>query len=158
MIINALSYIDVIMSAVASQITGVPIAQPLDQVNIKKAPCHWPFLGEFTGDRIPQTKTSNAENVPIWWRHHVTSDMKLPIWQQRPWKQLSCRYYRMLGAFLLTENSRTSIDVTARITRYAHLKQWDVITHPRPDFNGCKRLDELLFPTENNGCDSLPLP
>ena len=47
------------MSTVASQITGVPIAQPLDQVNIKeniKAPCNWPLLGEFTGDTIPHKK------------------------------------------------------------------------------------------------------
>ena len=28
---------------------------------------------EFTGDRlIPRKKASNAENISIWWRHHVT--------------------------------------------------------------------------------------
>ena len=27
---------------------------------------------EFTGDRwIPRTKASNAENISIWWRHHI---------------------------------------------------------------------------------------
>ena len=37
-----------------------------------KAPRHWPLCGEFTGDRwIPRAKASSAENVSIWWRHHV---------------------------------------------------------------------------------------
>ena len=48
--------------------------QPFIQAQIKeniKAPRHWRFPGEFTGDRwIPHTKASNAENVSIWWRHH----------------------------------------------------------------------------------------
>ena len=34
-----------------------------------KAPRHWPLCGEFTGEFPPQMG-SNAENVPIWWRHH----------------------------------------------------------------------------------------
>ena len=51
--------------------------QPLVQAQIKeniKAPRHWPLCGEFTGDRwIPAQRTSNAENVAIWWRHHETT-------------------------------------------------------------------------------------
>ena len=39
-----------------------------------KAPRHWPLWGEFTGDRWIRTQmASNAENVSIWWRHHVLS-------------------------------------------------------------------------------------
>ena len=34
-----------------------------------KAPCHWPLCGEFTGE-FPAQRTSSAENVPIWLRHH----------------------------------------------------------------------------------------
>ena len=34
-----------------------------------KAPRHWPLCGEFTG--FPAQMTNNAENVSIWWRHHV---------------------------------------------------------------------------------------
>ena len=36
-----------------------------------KAPRHWPLCGEFneTGE-FPAQRTSNAENVSIWWRHH----------------------------------------------------------------------------------------
>ena len=48
--------------------------QPFIQAQIKeniKAPRLWPLWGEFTGDRwIPRQRTSNAENVSIWWRHH----------------------------------------------------------------------------------------
>ena len=37
-----------------------------------KAPRHWPLCGEFTDDRwIPRIMASNAENVSIWWRHHI---------------------------------------------------------------------------------------
>ena len=45
-------YTDVIMGAIASQITS--LTQPLIQAQIKeniKAPPHWPLWGEFTGDR-----------------------------------------------------------------------------------------------------------
>ena len=49
--------------------------QPLVQTQIKeniKTPRHWPLFGEFTGHRwIPRTKSSNAENVSICWRHLV---------------------------------------------------------------------------------------
>ena len=48
--------------------------QSLIQAQIKKnikAPRHWPFCGELTGDRwIPRIRAGNAENVSIWWRHH----------------------------------------------------------------------------------------
>ena len=68
-------YNDVMMDAMASQITSLAIVySPLIQTQIKehiKAPRHWPLCGEFTGDRwIPAQRTSNAENVSIWWRHH----------------------------------------------------------------------------------------
>ena len=48
-----------------------------DQRNIK-APRHWLLCGEFTGDQwIPRTKASKAENVSIWWRHHVLPRLML---------------------------------------------------------------------------------
>ena len=31
-----------------------------------KAPRHWPLCGDFSAQMA-----SNAENVSIWWRHHV---------------------------------------------------------------------------------------
>ena len=52
------------MGATASQITSLT-------KNIK-APRLWPKCGEFTGDReFSAQMASNAENVSIWWRHHV---------------------------------------------------------------------------------------
>ena len=40
-----------------------------------KAPRHWPSCGEFTGTgEFPAQMASNAENVSIWWRHHVSSN------------------------------------------------------------------------------------
>ena len=57
---HTLHYNDVIMSAMASQLTSRLFTQPFIQAQIKeniKAPCHWPLCGEFTGDRwIPRTK------------------------------------------------------------------------------------------------------
>ena len=68
-------YSDVIISAMASQITGVSIVySTIIQAQIKeniKAPRHWPLWGEFTVDRWNPTKrASNVKNVSIWWRHH----------------------------------------------------------------------------------------
>ena len=37
-----------------------------------KAPRHWPLWGEFTAQMA-----SNADNVSIWWRHHVIAIHKL---------------------------------------------------------------------------------
>ena len=53
-------YIDVIMGAMATQITSLTIVHSTiywgtDKKNIK-APCHWPLCGEFNGARwIPRT-------------------------------------------------------------------------------------------------------
>ena len=67
-------YGDVIMSAIASQITSVSIVfstivQAQTKENIK-APRHWPLWGESTVD-FPPRSASNAENVSFWWRYHV---------------------------------------------------------------------------------------
>ena len=65
-------YSDVIMSAIASQITSLTLVCSTNiQIQIKeniKAPRHWPLCGEFTGE-FPAQMSSNAENV--WLRHHV---------------------------------------------------------------------------------------
>ena len=59
-------YNDVIMGAMASQITSLAIVywtvySGADKKNIK-APRHWPLCGEFTGDRwIPVQMASNAD-------------------------------------------------------------------------------------------------
>ena len=51
------------------------LAKPFGQAHTKeniKAPRHWPLWGESTGDQcIPPQRANNAENVSIWWRHHI---------------------------------------------------------------------------------------
>ena len=66
------------MGAIASQITSLTIVlfiQSFIQTQIKeniKAPRHWPLCGEFTvPGEFPAQRASYAENVSIWWRHHV---------------------------------------------------------------------------------------
>ena len=37
-----------------------------------RAPRHWPLCGKFTGTgEFPAQRASYAENVSIWWRHHI---------------------------------------------------------------------------------------
>ena len=61
------------MGEMASQITSVMIVySTFIQAQIKeniKTLRHWPLCGEFTGD--PAQMASNAENISIWWRHHM---------------------------------------------------------------------------------------
>ena len=86
---------DVIMSAMASQITGGSIAcSTVCSAQIKensKAPRHWPLWWEFTGDRwIPARRASNAENVSVWWRYHgdfawQDKDDRISVWLFQNW-------------------------------------------------------------------------
>ena len=68
------NYNDVIISAVASQITGVSIVystvgSDADQRKYQSS-ASVAFVRRI--DRwLPHTKASNAENASIWWRHHV---------------------------------------------------------------------------------------
>ena len=69
-------YDDVIMDAMASQITSLTIvAQPFILTQIKeniKGLRHWLLCREFNGaGEFPAQMASNAENVSISWRHHV---------------------------------------------------------------------------------------
>ena len=84
--ISAIVYVhydDVIMGAMASQITSRLFTQPFIQAQIKeniKAPRHWPLWGNslLTGE-FPAQMASNAENVSIWWRHHVDLLKKMSV-------------------------------------------------------------------------------
>ena len=72
------------MSAMASQISWL-FTQLFIQAQIKeniKAPRHWPLCGEFTGE-FPAQRASNAENISIWWRHHVALSNKLALWAMK---------------------------------------------------------------------------
>ena len=70
---HACHYNDVIMSAMASQITNLTIV--FSRCRLKKTPLllvtglcegNSPVTGEF-----PAQRASNAENVSIWWHHHA---------------------------------------------------------------------------------------
>ena len=69
------------MGMIASQITSLTIVYSTvysgsDEKNIQ-ALRHWPLRGEITvTGEFPAEMASNAENVSIWWRHHVTCDIK----------------------------------------------------------------------------------
>ena len=96
--ISCFHYSDVIMSAMASQITSLAIVYStvMQTKENFKAPRHWPLWQEFTGDRwIPAQKASNAENISIWWRHHVNTW----IW----WRQTSIAHFSMFIKSLLSQ-------------------------------------------------------
>ena len=77
-------YDDVIMGAMASQITSLTIVYSTvhsGQINENiTAPRHWPLgLTSSVTDEFPAQMASNAENDSIWWRHHVLGFVGL--WQ-----------------------------------------------------------------------------
>ena len=64
-------YVDVIMGAIASQITSLTIVystvhSDADEENIK-APRHWPLCGEFTGEMFPLDDVIMYTKMGIWW-------------------------------------------------------------------------------------------
>ena len=75
LIINV-HYNDVIMNVMASQFPAARLfIQAFVQAHIKaniKAQVHWPLCGNtpVTGE-YPTQRTSNAENISVWWRQHV---------------------------------------------------------------------------------------
>ena len=79
------NYSDVLMSAMASQITRLTIVtQPFIQAQIKE---NIKAFGEFTGDQwIPRTKASNAENVPF--DDVIMTFFTYPL--QRAWRPRQC--------------------------------------------------------------------
>ena len=82
-------YNDVIMNTMSSQYTSLRLfTQLFIQTQIKgniKAPPHWPLCGEFTGEFSAQM-ASNAENVSIWWRHHVWLQCHMSFITQRTYR------------------------------------------------------------------------
>ena len=64
------------MTTIGSQITSLTVVyttvySDVDQSKHQSS-AHWPLCGEFTGTgEFPAQMASYAENVSIWWRHHV---------------------------------------------------------------------------------------
>ena len=98
-------YNDVIINAMASQITNPTIVYSsvysLFRRKTKKTSklrvtglC-W---GWFSGDRwISRIRASNAENVSIWWRHHVFFGPKM---LRMYWFRIVIRYARVVPVYL----------------------------------------------------------
>ena len=71
--ISRIHYSDIIMSAMASQITGVSIVYSTVRsgVDQRKYQSSVTLRGGFTGYRwLPAQRVSNAKNVSMSWRHH----------------------------------------------------------------------------------------
>ena len=76
--------------------------QPFIQTQIKeniKALHHWPLCGEFTGTgEFPAQRASYADNVSIWWRHHVfppygvTRPQSVHPFSSTPVQQTGCHW------------------------------------------------------------------
>ena len=101
--------------------------------------CAWnsPGTGEFLAQMA-----SNAENVSIWWRHHVAKDKDAIIGiisttvadvQPKQGAKVSTALVLTWGPFY--QYGLTLIP--ACVSNYIHHKVWDEITYPFPNFNGC---------------------
>ena len=88
-------YYDVIMGAIASQITSLTIVFStvylIADQRKHQSSATLAFVGEFTGTgEFPAQRASNAENVSIWWRHHefrrlsreITISLHNVIWRR----------------------------------------------------------------------------
>ena len=70
-------YCDVIMSAMVSQSTGVFDGVSIVCPTVCSGADQWKYQARVTGrwrwapGGFPSQRASNAENVSIWWRHHV---------------------------------------------------------------------------------------
>ena len=105
-------YSDVIMGAMASQNTNSTVFFHVQIKENIKAPRHWllwnsPVTGEF-----PAQMASNAENVSIWWRHHVIkiqpitySLVRILLWFKTPLK-VNLYDNRVLSVLLCNFGSR----------------------------------------------------
>ena len=97
-----------------------------------KAPRHWPLCGNssVTGE-FPTQKASNAENVSIWWRHHVLA--RHPFAQIMHATSWHGHTFRITGPFQLLPNWGVLCQKQvswAGTSNYIPQYLWDVITSP----------------------------
>ena len=163
---SALHYSDFIMSEMASQIISVSmVCSTVFRAQFKeniKAPRRWPLWGEFTGDRwIPPQRSSNAENVSIWWRHHDaswwTTDTQWPCLPEERFvfsyhisillkyhvamKNTPMTFILYQGPFFYYHGLTIN---TAWISNHLPNKVWDEITCLFPNFNGASNSSHKL--------------
>ena len=79
-------YNDVIMSAMVPQITSLTIVYSNDHPGSDQSSVWLAFVRGI--HQIPPQRASNAESVPIWWRHHDNTTTNLLRQKWRTSKQL----------------------------------------------------------------------
>ena len=124
-------YGDVIMGAIASQITSLAIVYSTQIKNIT-APRHWPLCGEF-----PAQMASDAENVSIWWRHHfrlvAETSVFILIYREAPIrapfmrKTARMRYHHNDAP--VTQFCLTLILYTSQCLSWSHCFKIDMMLH-----------------------------
>ena len=82
---------------------------------------------------IPAQRASNAENVSICWRHHVTTDEDLTCWYA---PQNSITW----GPYFLTWINL----ITAWKSNYMHYNMCDEIAYPFPNFNSATEFGKII--------------
>ena len=110
-------YGDVIMSKLASQVTSLTIV--------------YSTVYSGTDQRKHQSSASLAFVREIH-REPVNSPHKRPVTR----KMFPFDYVTMEMASFLNKIDYTNVRIRRWISNYIHVKQWDVITHPCPNFNG----------------------
>ena len=121
-------YDDVIMSAIASQITSLTIVYSTvysgaDQNKYQSSASlafvwgiHPPGTGEF-----PAQMASNAENVSIWWRHHVKIYFTGKRLHNVSWKRKPYEYIHMI---FINVTWKTSVNTMYRIENLANWRSF----------------------------------
>ena len=138
------------MSAMVSQITGVPIVCSTVGSGADKkikAPRHWPLCGwmHWWPVNSPYKKASDAKNVFIWWRH--PSLVQIMAWSETeavdeslsirvPGKKYkwNCRFDKRLNHFLSIKFHLKCLQFSQFLL--APMCQTHIITHPCPHCNG----------------------
>ena len=102
-------YSNVIMSVMVSQITGVSIvcSNVCSGVDQRKHQSSASLAFERGIHRLPSQRASNAENVPIWWRHHVLFAKWLTTSLQKIYNRISAFGVYLRGE--VTDGSSTQI-------------------------------------------------
>ena len=104
-------YRDVIMSAMASQITGVPIVYSAVCSGRSKKTSKLRVTGLCKGnspvtDEFHAQRASNTKNVSIWWRHHDIWSVRFDCrWNRTPKLTHACKPINVWNAFLLCRNA-----------------------------------------------------
>ena len=109
----AFHYSDAIMSTMASQITSLMIV--CSTVYSRRRSGNSPVTGEF-----PAQRASNAENVSIWWCHHVLKDIYRETGGSSGWLSWSSLETLKTRFNISSDDQGTHIDELSISVLYLH--------------------------------------